>query len=214
MNHIQWFYSTSVNQMMALCCHVWMYDSAIVRLVNPLVNNMVINAREQTSNYSDNRFYLICLISMSSEHPLWITHNLVKWGRFQKCAVKMNAFAPVVLQTDLGQGFKFQSVFVLNTSWIWVTDFRTIQIFHILFPCLYCTLFSDCLTEWHLWVIVQCRVLQPSASHIQNVLKISSKYCLTQVGFNNDLLGIISKFTIMPALNDRNQHQQWPRISA
>lgn len=41
------------------------------------------------------------------------------------------------------------------------------------------------------------------------MLKINGKCCLTQVGFNGDLLGSVNKFVAVPALNDRNQHQRW-----
>lgn len=41
------------------------------------------------------------------------------------------------------------------------------------------------------------------------MLKINGKCCLTQVGFNSDLLGSVNKFVSVPVLNDRNQHQRW-----
>lgn len=71
--------SVWISQMMAVCCHVWMYDSAA--LWQWILNNMVINAREQTPNYSDNRFILIFLISLISAELLWIMHNLASWGK-------------------------------------------------------------------------------------------------------------------------------------
>lgn len=52
-------------------------------------------------------------------------------------------------------------------------------------------------------------VQKASGSHINNLLKINGKCCLTQVGSNDDLLGSVNKFVIMPVLNDRNQQWLW-----
>lgn len=67
---------------------------------------------------------------------------------------------------------------------------------------------TECLT---FSVVKSATPLSRSHSAVcrKHLLVIWTICCLTQVGSNDDLLGCVDKFVIMPVLNDRNQQWLW-----